>query len=64
MAKKTKKKTKKRKQKSTEWGIGQTLDFPKKKNPADINLLAREVVEAAIGEQLTAKSKSRKKKSK
>ena len=43
MAKKTKKKTKKRKQKSTEWGIGQTLDFPKKKNPADINLLAREV---------------------
>jgi hypothetical protein len=35
----------------------------KKRNPTDINLLAREVVEAAIGEPLTEKA-PRKKKSK
>jgi hypothetical protein len=38
-----------------------TKKNPKKHNPTDINLLAREVVEAAIGEPLTHKSKSRRK---
>jgi hypothetical protein len=52
MAKKAKKKTGKRKSKSTDWSLGQPLVFPEKKNPTDINLLAREVVEAAIGEPL------------
>jgi hypothetical protein len=52
MAKKAKKKTGKRKSKSTDWSLGQPLVFPEKKNLTDINLLAREVVEAAIGEPL------------
>ncbi len=55
MAKKAKKKTGKRRVRTTDWSQGQPLAFPKKKNPTDINLLARSVVEAAIGETLTPK---------
>ena len=60
MAKKTKTKRKKRRPRTTEWSQGQPLAFPKKK-PTDINLLARSVVEAAIGEKITAKRQRSKK---
>lgn len=33
-----------------------------KKNPTDVNLLARAVVEAAIGEPITTKQKTRRRK--
>jgi hypothetical protein len=64
--KKTKKKTRKRRPKTTEWSQGQPLAFPKKKNPTDINLLARSVVEATIGEPIKPRNpkKQRKKHSK
>jgi hypothetical protein len=35
MTKRTKKKPRKRKPKSTDWSLGQPLDFPKKKAPID-----------------------------
>jgi hypothetical protein len=60
MAKKAKKKTGKRKPKTTDWSQGQPLPFPKK-NPTDVNLLAREVVEAAIGEPLGSQKQRSKK---
>jgi hypothetical protein len=61
MARKTKKKARKSKLALREWALGQPLAFPKKKNPTDVNRLAREVVEAAIGEMLIAKPYRRKK---
>ena len=57
MAKKAKKKTRERRSKSTDWSLGQPLAFPKKKNPTDVNLLARSVVEAAIGEPIKLKNR-------
>jgi len=53
MAKKAKKKPRKRKPKTTDWRQGRPLEFPTKKKSSDFSLLAREVVEAAIGENLT-----------
>jgi len=61
MAKKAKKKTRKRKVRTTDWAQGQPLAFPKEKNSTDVNLLARSVVEAAIGEPVIKKRKVRKK---
>jgi hypothetical protein len=59
MAKKTKTKTEKRRPRITEWSPGNPLAFPKRKNPTDVNLIARSVVEAAIGESITLKKRKR-----
>jgi len=47
MAKKTKKKTKKSKTRSTDWRLGQPLDFPPTKNPTDLERILGEAVEEA-----------------
>ena len=62
MAKKAKKRARKSRTVIREWALGQPLAFPKKKNPTDINLLARSDVEAAIEKTLTPKRQRDKRK--
>jgi len=59
MAKKAKKKTKKRRPIPTEWAIGQSLTFPKKKPKLDDVQNALDIVKHAIGEPLVSTKKTR-----
>jgi len=62
MANKARKRIGKSKRKSTEWGIGQPLAFPKVKNLTGIDRLAQEVVEEAMRGPFKPKREKRKKK--
>jgi hypothetical protein len=62
MAKIAKKRIGTSKRKSTEWGIGQPLAFPKAKNLTAIDRLAQEAVEEGMRGTFKPKREKRKKK--
>jgi hypothetical protein len=55
-------KAKRKRETSTEWGVGQPLAFPSKKSAAAINRVTQEVIEEAMQGPFSSKRQKRKKK--
>jgi hypothetical protein len=62
VAKKSKKKIRKPKNKTTDWNLGQPLAFPPKLNRSEFERLVREVLEEAMSSRFKAKRQKRRKK--